>query len=117
MSGLAIQLDEIDDRRVLHARLAELGNHLLPCHFFHDVLVSGEPRARRFSAEKLEGMRPLLAEKPGDAPENAQRLDCPRGPGAAHIGRLPAELIEQASHRLLCGRIVSANEHRRWAPP
>src|SRR6185369_12246596 len=67
------------------------------------------------SPEQLESMGPLIAQKTGDAPQHAQRLDGAGALDLAHIGRLPAELVEQAADRLLGRLVVPADEHGRLA--
>jgi hypothetical protein len=40
-------------------------------------------------------MGPFVARKAENTPEHAERFDGPRGLRFTHVGRLPAELIEQ----------------------
>src|SRR6516165_2364188 len=66
-------------------------------------------------AQQLERMGPIIAQEAGNEPEHAERLDSAGGLGFAHVGRLPAELVEDAAHRLLCRVVVAADEHSRFA--
>src|ERR1051325_6601921 len=52
--------------------------------------------------EELERVRPLVAQEAWNAPEHAQRLDCPRGLDLAHVGGFPPELIQDRFDGLLC---------------
>src|SRR5436309_15222894 len=51
--------------------------------------------------QQLERVRPFAAEKSGNAPEDAERLDRARRFDGAHVGRLPSELSENPFHDLL----------------
>ena len=62
-------------------------------------------------------MRPAVAEKSRNAPENAEGFDSPGCLGLAHIGRFPAKLGEYFAHRGLCVLVVAANEHGWLAFP
>src|SRR5437016_12943123 len=64
-------------------------------------------------AKQLERVPPIVAQEARDAPEHAQRLNGAGGLGFAHVQRLPAELIENVAHRLLCRVVVAAHAHRR----
>src|SRR6266699_2037628 len=66
-------------------------------------------------AQHLEGVRPIVAQEAGDAPEDAQRLDGAGRLGLPHVGGFPAELLEEAGHRLLRTVVVAADEHGRPA--
>jgi hypothetical protein len=48
--------------------------------------------------------RPVVPRDAWYAPKHAQGFDSARGLDRAHVGRLPAELIEQTFDGLLCGR-------------
>src|SRR5687768_16871587 len=68
------------------------------------------------SPQQLERVDPVLAQEAGDAPQDAQGLDRPRCLDESHIRGLPTELVEKPGHGLLGGRVVAADEHRRFAP-
>src|SRR5262245_22984071 len=65
-----------------------------------------------FSAQQLECVSPAVLEESWDAPERAERLDHARGLRRAHVGALPAELIDDPRDDRFRGRIVAAIEHR-----
>jgi hypothetical protein len=44
--------------------------------------------------QQFEGMLPLVADEAGNAPEDTERLDGTGGFHFAHVGGLPAELVE-----------------------
>src|SRR5215831_13474533 len=48
--------------------------------------------------EQLERMAPLIAAEARNQREHTQRLDGTGGLRAAHVGRLPAEQVEQVGH-------------------
>src|SRR5262245_12249065 len=60
------------------------------------------------SGEKLEGVPPVVAHEPWNAPQHAERLDGTGRFGLAHVGGLPAELLENAGHGLLRSLVVAA---------
>src|SRR5574340_203684 len=64
-------------------------------------------RSTRLS-QQLEGVGPFLAQKAGDAPEHAQRLDRPGGLRLPHVRRVPSKLIKHAAHEFLGAFVVSA---------
>src|SRR5437667_12611039 len=63
------------------------------------------------SVEQLERVDPVLTQEARDAPEHAQWLDRTGCLDRAHIGRLPAELIENAAHGFLRRQVIAADEH------
>src|SRR5215471_8798642 len=63
--------------------------------------------------QQLEGVRPLIAEEAGQAPQYAERFDGPRSLGRPHVLRLPSELIEQPRYLGLGGGVVATDEHGR----
>src|SRR2546426_2758481 len=75
-----------------------------------------EDRAGSSLAQQLESVCPVIAQKAGDAPEDAQRLDRAGRLDLPHVGRLPAELLEDSGHRLLRPFVIAAYEHGGPAP-
>ena len=69
----------------------------------------------RSPLQELERVRPRVPQEPGDAPEDAERLDRARGLRRAHVLRLPAERVEHLGHHTLRLFVVSADEHGRLA--
>ena len=67
------------------------------------------------SPQQAERVPPFIVKKSGDAPELGQWLDRPGRLGRPHVGRLPAELLEQARNRGLGIWVVATDEHRRGA--
>src|SRR5262245_4214499 len=50
-------------------------------------------------AQEFERVGPLVAQKARYEPEHAERLDGAGGLDLAHVGSLPAELVEDAAYR------------------
>src|ERR1700691_1869058 len=70
-------------------------------------------RSSDSSVQQLERVGPFVACESLDAPQHAQRFDSACRFRRAHIGGLPAKLIQDFGHDLLCCFIVAADEHGR----
>ena len=76
---------------------------------------SREPAAnsRRSRPQHRERVRPAVLAKSWDAPELAQRLNGAGCDGGSHVGRLPAELLQDVGDGGFRRSVVAAVEHRR----